>query len=282
LAVDKDDPRTSGSVKGNSGSAPLETTSATTSNHSTPKPEVAGGFAPHPVNALKRNAAFYNNFRDLRQDFTQSNLSLANRKNGLPKVVLMNFQVQRIGNLVDVVDQDGSEYTGIVINEEQYGSETEDKAVPAKLLPGANAGADALGAPAVAIRSTAAQRGRASREQFHFRVQGFNLTLGKEIILEATFDGLPEKLIEASKLTTSSDPRDKSKDREQKNKQAKELAEKKNGLAGRNFQAVRAIARMRVLGNARIEKANYAVDAYQQQLFLPAKAMLKAEPFRKK
>ena len=73
----------------------------------------------------------------------------------------MNFRVQRTGNLVDVVDQDGSEYTGIVINEEQYGSETEDKAVPAR-LPAANAGADVSRAPAVAIRSTAAQRGRAS------------------------------------------------------------------------------------------------------------------------
>ena len=131
----------------------------------------------------------------------------------------------------------------------------------------------------MAIRSTAAQRGRASREQFHFRVHGFNLTLGKEIILEATFDSPPEKLTAPSDPTN---PRDKSKDREQKTKQAKELAEKKTGLAGRNFQAVRAIARMRVLGNARIEKANYAVDAYQQQLFLPAKAMLKAEPLKKK
>jgi hypothetical protein len=135
------------------------------------------------------------------------------------------------------------------------------------------------------MRSTVAQRGRASREQFRFRVHGFNLTLGKEVILEATLDSPPEKLIEASQLTAPSDPtnpRDKSKDREQKNKQAKELAEKKTGLAGRNFQAVRAIARMRVLGNARIEKADYAVDAYQQQLFLPAKAMLKAEPLKKK
>jgi len=130
-----------------------------------------------------------------------------------------------------------------------------------------------------------AQRGHASREQFRFRVHGFNLTLGKEVILEATLDSPPEKLIEASKLTASSAPRDKSKDREQKNKQAKELdkltkelAEKKTGLAGRNFQAVRAIARMRVLGNARIEKADYAVNAYQQQLPLPAKA----EPLRKK
>ena len=292
LAVVKDDPRMSGSVKGNPGSAPREVPGTTTSNHITPKAEVAGGFAPRPVNVQKRGATFYNNISNLRQDFTQTDLSLANRQNGLPKAVLMNFQVQRIGNLVDVVDQDGSEYTGIVINEEQYGSETEDKAVPAKLLPAANAGADALGAPAVAIRSTAAQRGRASREQFHFRVQGFNLTLGKEVILEATLDSPPEKLIEASQLTAPSDPtnpRDKSKDREQKNKQAKELdkltkelAEKKTGLAGRNFQAVRAIARMRVLGNARIEKANYAVDAYQQQLFLPAKAMLKAEPLKKK
>ena len=98
--------------------------------------------------------------------------------------------------------------------------------------------------------------------------------MGKAVILEATLDSPPDKPIEAGNLTAL-----KSKDLAKEDEQLK-AAEGKKELSVQNLQAIRAIARMRVLGNARIEKANYAVDAYQQQP-LPAKAMLKAEPFRK-
>ena len=267
------------SVAGKSvpGSAPREVPSVTTSNHTTPEAKVAGGFAPRKVNVQKRDATFYKDIRELRQDFAQSNLPVANRKNVLPEAVLVDFQVERTGNQVRVIDQDGSVYTGNVINEEQYSSVTEDKAVPAK-LSAANGRAEVADAPRAPIATVrAAQRNRvASRGQFYFRVQGLNRTLGKAVVLEATLDSPPDKLIEAGKLTTL-----KSKDRAKEDEQLK-AAEGKKELGDQNLQTIRAIARMRVLGNARIEKANYAVDAYQQQPVLPAKAMIKPTQGREK
>ena len=259
------------------GSAPREVPAATTSNHTTPEVEVAGGFAPRKVNIQKRDATFYKDIREMRQDFTQSNLPVANRKNVLPEAVLVDFQVERTGNQVRVIDQDGSVYTGNVINEEQYSSVTKDKAVPAK-LSAANGRAEVADAPRAPIATVrAAQRNRvASRGQFYFRVQGLNRTLGKAVVLEATLDSPPDKLIEAGKLTTL-----KSKDSAKEDEELK-AAEGKKELSVQNMQAIRAIARMRVLGNARIEKANYAVDAYLQQPALPAKAMIKPTQAREK
>ena len=266
------------SVAGKSvpGSAPREVPAATTSNHTTPEAKVAGGFAPRKVNVQKRDATFYKDIRELRQDFAQSNLPVANRKNVLPEAVLVDFQVERTGNQVRVIDQDGSVYTGNVINEEQYSSVTEDKAVPAK-LSAANGRAEVADAPRAPIATVRAQRNRvASSGQFYFRVQGLNRTLGKAVVLEATLDSPPDKLIEAGKLTTL-----KSKDRAKEDEGLK-AAEGKKELSVQNMQAIRAIARMRVLGNARIEKANYAVDAYLQQPALPAKAMIKPSQTREK
>jgi len=252
-------------------SALREVPAATTSNHTTPEVEVAGGFAARKVNVQKRDATFYKDIREMRQDFTQSNLPVANRKNVLPEAVLVDFQVERTGNQVRVIDQDGSVYTGNVINEEQYSSVTEDKAVPA------NGRAEVADAPRAPIATVRAQRNRvASSGQFYFRVQGLNRTLGKAVVLEATLDSPPDKLIEAGKLATL-----KSKDRAKEDGELK-AAEGKKELSVQNMQAIRAIARMRVLGNARIEKANYAVDAYLQQPALPAKAMIKPTQVREK
>ena len=64
----KDNSSASGIVEGNPGGAPIETTRAATSNHTAPQQPVAGGLAPGPVDALKRDATFYNNIRELRQD----------------------------------------------------------------------------------------------------------------------------------------------------------------------------------------------------------------------
>ena len=266
------------SVAGESvpGSAPREVPAVTTSNHTTPEAKVAGGFAPRKVNVQKRDATFYKDIRELRQDFAQSNLPVANRKNVLPEAVLVDFQVERTGNQVRVIDQDGSVYTGNVINEEQYSSVTEDKAAPAK-LSAANGRAEVADAPRAPIATVRAQRNRvASSGQFYFRVQGLNRTLGKAVVLEATLDSPPDKLIEADKLTTL-----KSKDRAKEDEGLK-AAEGKKELSVQNMQIIRAIARMRVLGNARIEKANYAVDAYLQQPALPAKAMIKPSQTREK
>ncbi len=271
------------SVAGESvpGSAPREVPAVTTSNHTTPEAKVAGGFAPRKVNVQKRDATFYKDIRELRQDFTQSNLPVANRKNVLPEAVLVDFQVERTGNQVRVIDQDGSVYTGNVINEEQYSSGAEDKAAPAK-LSAANPRPEVADAPRASVRalpSRQAQRNRvASSGQFYFRVQGFNRTLRKEVVLEATLDSPPDKPIEAGKQLTALKSKDRAKDEE-----GLKAAEGKKELSVQNMQAIRAIARMRVLGNARIEKANYAVDAYLQQPTLPAKAMIKpTTPSREK
>ena len=276
---DKENPRVSSIVKGRPGGAPIETTRAVTSNPITSKKALAGGFAPSPVNALKRDRAFYNNIHDLRQDFTQSNLPVANRKNVLPEAVLVDFQVERAGNRVRVIDQDGSVYTGNVINEERYSSVTEDKAVPAK-LPAANVRAGVADAPRAPIATVQAQRNRAaSRGQFYFRVQGLNRTLGKAVVLEATLDSPPDKPVAPMKPIASSVARG----RAGQDAKLNAPAEKGKELSVQNLQAIRAIARMRVLGNARIEKANYAVDAYiQQQPALPPKALIKPSRAREK
>ena len=271
----KDNSSASGIVEGNPGGAPIETTRAVTSNHTAPQQPVAGGFTPGPVDALKRDATFYNNIRELRQDFTQSNIVVADRKNSLPKAVLVNFQVQRTGNQVRVVDQDGSVYTGNVINEEQYSSGAEDKVAPAKLSVAKRTGAPgAPRAPALALPAPEAQRNRAvSRGQFYFRVQGFNRTLRKEVVLEATLDSPPEKPVASGKLIALKE----SKVRAKENEQLK-TAEVKKELSDQNRQAVGNLQTMRVLGNARIEKANYAVDAYIQQSVPPTKAIIKPAP----
>ena len=273
----KDNSSASGIVEGSPGGASIESARAATSNHTAPKQPVAGGFTTGPVDALKRDATFYNNIRELRQDFTQSNIAVADRKNSLPKAVLVNFQVQRTGNQVRVVDQDGSVYTGNVINEEQYSSGAEDKVAPAKLSVAKRTGAPgAPRAPALALPAPEAQRNRAvSRGQFYFRVQGFNRTLRKEVVLEATLDSPPEKPVATGKLIAL-----KSKVRARENEQLKtaEAAEVKKELSDQSLRAVGNLQTMRVLGNARIEKANYAVDAYIQQFAPPIKAIIKPAP----
>jgi len=278
-AGNKDNPGASGSVKGSPVGAPIETTHAATSNHTAPKKALVGGFAPRKVNVQKRDATFYKDIRELRQDFAQSNLPVANRKNVLPEAVLVDFQVERTGNQVRVIDQDGSVYTGNVINEEQYSSVTEDKAFPAK-LSAANGRAEVADAPRAPIATVRAQRNRvASSGQFYFRVQGFNRTLRKEVVLEATLDSPPEKTVATGKLIAL-----KSKVRARENEQLKtaEVDEVKKELSDQSLQAVGNLQIMRVLGNARIEKANYAVDAYLQQPTLPAKAMIKPTQAREK
>ena len=271
------------SVAGESvpGSAPREVPAVTTSNHTTPEAKVAGGFAPRKVNVQKRDATFYKDIRELRQDFAQSNLPVANRKNVLPEAVLVDFQVERTGNQVRVIDQDGSVYTGNVINEEQYSSGAGDKVASAKLSVAKRAEAPgAPRAPALALPAPEAQRNRAvSRGQFYFRVQGFNRTLRKEVVLEATLDSPPEKTVATGKLIAL-----KSKVRARENEQLKtaEVDEVKKELSDQSLQAVGNLQTMRVLGNARIEKANYAVDAYLQQPALPAKAMIKPSQTREK
>ncbi|MDP7012265.1 MAG: hypothetical protein QF685_12905 [Verrucomicrobiota bacterium] len=276
----KDNPGALSIVEVNPGGAPTETTQAATSNSIKSKKAHAGGFAPGPINTPKRDRAFYNNIHDLRQDFTQSNLQVANRKNVLPEAVLVDFQVERTGNQVRVIDQDGSVYTGNVINEERYSSVTGDKAIPSKQLSAATAKRGIANAPEAPIAVVQTQRNRAvSRGQFYFRVQGLNRTLGKAVVLEATLDSPPDKPVAPMKPIALSF----AKGRAEQEAKLSAPAEKAQELGVQKLQAIRAIARMRILGNARIEKANYAVDAYiQQQPVLPSKALIKPTQARDK
>ena len=203
--------------------------------------------------------AFYKNLRELRQEFVQAEVITANPKNALPKPVLVNFQVERNGNQVRVIDGDGSEYTGTVINEEEFAAEAAaDQAEPAPPSEVADLTAPSSPkiavAPALAMRRANALPIHAPRGQFYFRVSGTNKTLRKRIVIEATFDQPVAKHIAV-----------KAKAGQLKNRpQAATPNVAKQDLKSLNIQAVRAIARMRVLGNARIEKANYRIDAYQR------------------
>ena len=95
-----------------------------------PRPTVASGEASMrtaPSGAFTAqvrqvNPTFYKNLAELRQNFQQRPDEAADRKQkrNLPTAVLANFQIERQGQEVRILDQDGSVYTGQVINEESY------------------------------------------------------------------------------------------------------------------------------------------------------------------
>jgi len=222
--------------------------------------------------------AYYNNLRELRQEFAQTdakNEAVADAKNALPKPVLVQFHVERNGNDVRVIDGDGSVYTGTVINEEEFVAAKTTTAANANKPEAADPNVGALAAPPVpkpvapsapaiapAVAQVRAIPVSAPRGQFYFRASGTNKTLRKRVVIEATFDH-PR----ASKA--KKDLRDR---RANAGANVPKSAESKKPT----ISAVHAIARMRVLGNARIENANYRVDAYQEAA--PAKPAEPVEP----
>jgi len=258
-------------------------------------PHIAGapGFAgpdqPKPrVAAFTANdkSAYFNNQKALRQNFSRLR-NAPTGKSALPAPVLANFQIEREGNEVRVVDQDGSVYTGTVINEEELAEadqkEEAAKKAPNEAQPGGIAIAGAPPRPTVApgapvrlqpgvakISIRAVPRGR-----FYFRASGTNRTLGKPVVVEATLDNPPLKLLTATpaKPFAPATVRQAVKPTENAGAAGADLKEKKDAP---NIQAIRAIARMRVLGNARIDKANYPLDATILQE-MPAKANASGE-----
>ena len=263
-------------------------TGATTSGHNAPgSPGVAAvqalpGVAPTgPASFAKTGrivgrrkvvqlpGAYYNNMRELRQEFAQRDVKSAKLNKPLPKSVLVSFQVERNGNQVRVIDGDGSEYTGTVINEEEFAAgeaELDQPNQPNKV--GGLAGAAPPPAPAITIQKVKIIPIRVPRGQFYFRVSGTNKTLRKRVVIEATFDNPVAKRVA---VKAKAGENGQSKNRPQVGGAAKK------DLKNRNIQAVRAIARMRVLGNARIEKSNYRIDAYQRARALPT-APIPAKP----
>ena len=93
--------------------------------------------------------------------------------------------------------------------------------------------------------------------QAFFRVQGTNKTLKRMVVLEATLDNSSAAFTAAKSAghPAAVAPRQPGgTESSKKNMGAKSL--------NHNLGAIRAIARMRVLGNARIGKEDFAVDAY--------------------
>ena len=231
--------------------------------------------------AATRRAARYNNLADMAQNFVQEPVGKSALKaKQLPEPILVDFQIERKGNLVKVMDRDGSVYTGNVINEEKFAappSASKLSAVnsaPAQrgrasgeagaggglALATIAPGASATPAPAKPARQISTIS-RPIEGQFFFRVQGTNQTLRKLVVFEATLDGMPgqaknwqyQRALRGGVRSGQVVP--------QKNLKS---AKDENELSKRaEMQRVQAVQLLRVQGNARIGKANYSLDAFQ-------------------
>ena len=232
------------------------------------------------VEMSNRRAARYNNLADMAQNFVQEPVGKsATKAKQLPEPILVDFQIERTGNLIMVKDRDGSVYTGNVINEEKFaappsasklkvassapaqrerasGGGVAGGLASATIAPGASA-TPALTKPARQISTIS----RPIEGQFFFRVQGTNQTLRKLVVFEATLDGMPGQ---ANKWQYQGALRQSLRSGQvvpQKNlksaKDEKELSKRAE------MQRVQAVQLLRVQGNARIGKANYRLDAFQ-------------------
>jgi len=228
--------------------------SQTALSHPAPRPVMVRN-NPSRQNVKLANGNFYNHAREMQLNFAQqararggvtASRMRANQKD-LPKPVLVNFEFKRVGNTIRVVDGDGSVYTGTVINEEALSEAGELQA-----LASADSGEGGGRRNFAANKPTSKMR---QGSQVFFRVQGTNKTLKQLVILEATLDNSVFSKKEAGKPMVA----------------AMATRPAQPGIApapaaskslSRNLGAIRAIARMRVLGNARIGKENYPVDAY--------------------
>jgi hypothetical protein len=239
------------------------------------------------VEMSNRRAVRYNNLADLAQNFVQEPAGKsAPKAKQLPEPILVDFQIERKGNLVKVMDRDGSVYTGNVINEEKF-------TMPAAAKPRLSAAASASGQRGRAPKraeagglapATVAPGGRATpapkpvraargdvREssmavrpvegQFFFRVQGTNQTLQRLVVFEATLDGMPGQTSKWQYQRVLRQPLRSRRAELQNNLKSTEEIEEHSRKA--EIQRVQAVQLLRVQGNARIGKANYRLDAFQ-------------------
>jgi len=226
--------------------------------HPAPRPEVVRN-VPVRQNVKMANGNYYNNAREMQLNFAQQTQTRARsgiaasrmmaKQKEMPKPVLVNFELKRVGKAIRVVDGDGSVYTGTIINEEAV-PEAEE---PQMTLSQPGEGLGGGGAGPANLAGAKMRRGG----QAFFRVQGTNKTLKRMVILEATLDNSPVAFTAAKNAghPASVAPRQPGGIvPPKKDKEAKSL--------NHNMGAIRAIARMRVLGNARIGKEDFAVDAY--------------------
>ena len=238
-----------------------------------------------PVNALKtiahkastRSAVRYNNLADLAQNFAQEPAGKSGQKAGqLPEPILEDFQIERTGNLVKVMDRDGSVYIGNVINEEKFAAPSASKLSAANSAPAqrrkATESAGGLAPATIAPdRSSTPASTKQSRDisvatlpvagQFFFRVQGTNQTLRKLVVFEATLDGMPDQANRWQyQRALQQQLRSRQAKLEIKPKSTKQIEElSKKG----ETQRVQAVQLLRVQGNARIGNTNYPLDAHQ-------------------
>ena len=235
--------------------------------HPAPRPVMVRN-NPSRQNVKMANGNYYNNSREMQLNFAQQSRARSARsgvafsrmakQKELPKPVLVNFELKRVGNTIRVVDGDGSVYTGTVINEEAM-SEAEERQALAEhgeVAGGEVAGGGSAGPAGFAPGKPVdvAKKMRRGSQAF-FRVQGTNKTLKQLVILEATLDNSVFSKEKADKpanafMATRREPL------------LYKPAERAPKNLNRNLGAIRAIARLRVLGNARIGKENYPVDAY--------------------
>ena len=231
--------------------------------HPVPRPEVIRN-VPVRKNVKMANGNYYNNAREMQLNFAQQTQTRARsviaasrvmaKQKEMPKPVLVNFELKRIGKAIRVVDGDGSVYTGTVINEEAV-PEAEEPQMTLSQPDEGLGGGGVVGLANLAAAKPGVKMRRGS--QAFFRVQGTNKTLKRMVILEATLDNSPVAFTVA-KSTDHSPPvaphQPGGTVLPKKDEGAKSL--------NHNLGAIRAIARMRVLGNARIGKEDFAVDAY--------------------
>ncbi len=227
-----------------------------------PRPEVIRN-VPVRQNVKMANGNYYNNAREMQLNFAQQPQTRARsgiaasrvmaKQKEMPKPVLVNFELKRVGKAIRVVDGDGSVYTGTVINEEAVPEAEEPQMTLSQ--PGAGLGGGGAGPANLAAAKPGAKMRRGG--QAFFRVQGTNKTLKRMVILEATLDNSPVAFTAAQSTDHPASVAPRQSDGTvppKKDEGAKSL--------NHNLGAIRAIARMRVLGNARIGKEDFAVDAY--------------------
>jgi hypothetical protein len=231
---------------------------------------------PSRQNIAMENGNYYNHVREMQLNFAQQSRARSGiatsrkmaKQKELPKPVLVNFELKRVGNTIRVLDGDGSIYTGAVINEETL-PEAEELQAMALGQPGEGgegggiARSSSAGAGGFAPGKPVADASKLRRgSQAFFRVQGTNKTLKQLVILEATLDNLVFNKKDADKPAAAMATRPASPPKPGIAPSPAFAAPGAPKNLNRNMGAIRAIARMRVLGNARIGKENYPVDAY--------------------
>ena len=270
---------------------------------SPPQPEAASPVVPRPPVALGEasmrsapggaftaqvrqvNPTFYKNLAELRQNFQQrpDEAAARNQKRNLPTAVLANFQIERQGQEVRILDQDGSVYTGQVINEESYAA-GDSAAAGGGVASGAPAALNAVPAKGPNQLNQQGQPAKALAAalpvgQFYFRARGTNNTLRQVVVIEATLDhqltgqAWPHKRAATADVRMQADPNTGLPPRritlpkpsaggntEVAEKAKKMIKQEAQSALNRSRQAVRGL---RVLGNARIGKENFPLNAYQ-------------------